>query len=70
MSNVPRSPLYDRPDYLVCTCMIVMHSDIVQAIKDGSDSYHKLQEKLLVGTGCNSCVSEVKDILKEELSKQ
>lgn len=64
-----KSPLFQRPDYLVCTCMGVMHSDIVQAIQNGSTTYEKLQETLLVGTGCNSCVEEVKDILKNEISK-
>jgi NAD(P)H-nitrite reductase large subunit len=59
------SPLAQRPDYLVCTCMGVMYSDIVTAIENGNDTYAKLQDALLVGTGCNSCVPEVKDILRE-----
>ena len=59
------SPLLQRPDYLVCTCMGVMYTDIIQAIENGADSYQKLQDTLLVGTGCSSCVAEVKDILKE-----
>lgn len=62
-----KSPLFQRPDYLVCTCMAVMYSDIIQSINSGNDSYEKLQEALLVGTGCNSCVEEVKDILAQEL---
>lgn len=61
-----KSPLFNRPDYLVCTCMAVMYSDIVHAITTGSNSYEKLQETLLVGTGCSSCVDEVKTILEEE----
>lgn len=67
MMNNQKSPLLQRPDYLVCTCLGVMYSDIVQTIKEGADSYQKLQDILLVGTGCNSCVAEVKDILKEEI---
>lgn len=66
--NNTKSPLFQRPDYLVCTCMGVMYSDIEQAIHSGCDSYQKLQETLLVGTGCSSCVAEVKDILKEKLA--
>lgn len=58
-----KSPLLQRPDYLVCTCMGVMYSDILAAIAEGDDSYEKLQESLLVGTGCNSCVEEVKEIV-------
>lgn len=64
-----KSPLAERPDYLVCTCMGVMYSDIIQSIQEGNDTYQKLQDALLVGTGCNSCVEEVKMIVKEEVKK-
>lgn len=64
-----KSPLTQRPDYLVCTCMGVMYSDIIQSIQEGNDTYQKLQDVLLVGTGCNSCVEEVKMIVKEEVKK-
>jgi bacterioferritin-associated ferredoxin len=57
-----------KPDYLVCTCMGVMYSDICRAIADGYTSYEDLQELLMVGTGCNSCVPEVHDILREHAS--
>lgn len=62
-----KSPLLQRPDYLVCTCMGVMYSDIINSIEEGNDTYQKLQDALLVGTGCNSCVEEVKMIVKEEV---
>lgn len=61
-----QSPLMKRPDYLVCTCMGVMHSDIVAAIEAGNTTYQSLQDTLMVGTGCSSCVQEVHEILKEE----
>lgn len=61
-----KSPLAQRPDYLVCACMGVMHSDIVQAIQNGCDSYQKLHETLFVGTGCSSCIEEVKEIVVQE----
>ena len=54
--NNQKSPLLQRPDYLVCTCIGVMYSDMVQAIKEGAETYQELKEILLVGTGCNSCV--------------
>ena len=60
-----KSPLLERPDYLVCTCMEVMYSQIVKAIKEGATTYQELSDKLGVGTGCSSCVDEVKEILKE-----
>ena len=64
-----KSPLLQRPDYVVCTCMGVMYSDIVTAIESGNDTYQKLQETLLVGTGCNSCVDEVHEILQEKTAQ-
>lgn len=64
------SPLFQRPDYLVCTCMGVMYSDIVKSIENGNKSYEALQEDLYVGTGCSSCVAEVKEILVQETSNK
>ncbi len=64
-----KSPLAQRPDYLVCTCMGVMYSDIIHSIEEGNDTYQKLQDALLVGTGCNSCVEEVKMIVAQEVKK-
>jgi bacterioferritin-associated ferredoxin len=49
--------------------MGVMYSDIIKSIEEGNDSYQKLQDALLVGTGCNSCVEEVKMIVVEEVKK-
>lgn len=60
-----KSPLDYKTDYLVCTCMVVMYSDILKAIEAGSDTYEALQDTLGVGTGCSSCVPEVKTILSE-----
>lgn len=54
-------------DYLVCTCMGVMYSDIVQAIDGGAHSFEALSERLGVGTGCSSCVEEVRQILQSKL---
>jgi bacterioferritin-associated ferredoxin len=63
-----QSPLMQKPDYLVCTCMGVMYSEIVNAIKAGNATYEQLQETLLVGTGCSRCVEEVHLILKETVT--
>jgi bacterioferritin-associated ferredoxin len=59
----------DPVDYLVCTCMGVMYSDICQAIAQGAHTFQALSEQLGVGTGCSSCVQQVHEILKSELSK-
>lgn len=53
----------DQSDHLVCVCMGVMQSDITQAIDKGSDTFEKLSKELGVGTGCESCVAEVNDIV-------
>lgn len=58
-----KSPLEQLDDYLVCTCMGVMYSEIVQAIRSGAGSFDDLSQKLGVGTGYSSCVNEVKEIL-------
>lgn len=50
-------------DHLVCVCMGVMQSDICDAIDSGYDTFNSLQQKLEVGTGCSSCVSEVNDLI-------
>ncbi|MEX0671934.1 MAG: (2Fe-2S)-binding protein [Candidatus Babeliales bacterium] len=63
-----KSPLLQKPDYLICTCMGVMYSEIVDAIAHGADSFEKLKEQLGVGTGCSSCVAEVYEILMQEKS--
>ncbi len=57
-------------DYIVCTCMEVMRSQLQEAISEGSDTFDKLSDRLGVGTGCSSCVQEVCEILKEELKKK
>jgi len=59
----------EREDYLVCTCMEVMYSQIIESILNGSDTFEKLSDELGVGTGCSSCVDEVHEILQEQLQK-
>ena len=64
-----KSPLINRPDYLVCTCFGVMYSEICQAIKNGCTTFDQLQDSLMVGTGCSSCVNDVNEILAEQVDK-
>lgn len=61
------SPLEKMPDYLVCACMCVMYSEIIEAIERGAKSFDDLSAELLVGTGCNSCVAEIQQILKKKI---
>lgn|GEM_PF-950691 len=55
-------------DYLVCTCMGVMASEICDSIEKGAVTFQALSDKLMVGTGCSSCVPEVKQILEYKLN--
>jgi NAD(P)H-nitrite reductase large subunit len=54
-----------KPDYLICTCWGVMYSEIVAAIKAGAEDFQALQDQLMVGTGCSSCVPEINELLHE-----
>ncbi|HEV2917037.1 MAG TPA: (2Fe-2S)-binding protein [Candidatus Babeliales bacterium] len=63
-----KSPLELKPDYLVCTCMGIMYSEICTAIQEGKNSFLQLSEHLMVGQGCSSCVEEIKEILDNMLN--
>ena len=53
-------------DYLVCTCMGVMKSEIIEAIDRGANTFQALSDEIGVGTGCSTCVAEVHQILAQE----
>lgn len=55
-----------QDDYLVCTCMGVMKSEIIEAIHRGVNTFQALSDELGVGTGCSTCIEEVHQILAEE----
>lgn len=56
-------------DYLVCTCMGVMKSEILEAIDSGLTTFDELSDELGVGTGCSSCVEEVQQMLAQKVKK-
>lgn len=56
-------------DYLICTCMGVMRSEIIEAIDRGAITFQALSDELGVGTGCTTCVEEVNQILSKKLAK-
>lgn len=69
MKNI-KSLLEQKPDYIVCTCWGVLYSEIVQAIYDGCTDFESLQERLMIGTGCSSCIEEIYEILSEVLPQK
>ena len=50
-------------DYMVCTCMGVMASEVCKSMETGATTFQALSNELMVGTGCSSCVDEIKQIL-------
>ena len=56
-------------DYLVCTCMGVMKSEVVEAIDRGATTFEELSDELGVGTGCTTCVEEVCQMLAKKKQK-
>lgn len=65
MEEHPKGLIEQKPDYLICTCWGVMYSEIVAAIKQGATDFQALQDQLMVGTGCSSCVPEINELLHE-----
>ncbi len=49
---------------LVCSCFQVRQQSIQQAIDDGVNCTKALGEKLRCGTGCGSCLPEIRQMLK------
>lgn len=48
---------------IICSCMNVSEKEIIAGIGQGAD-LEKLKEKLKCGTGCGSCVPELKQMLQ------
>lgn len=55
-----------KQEHLVCTCMGVMFSEICDGIDAGLNTFEKLKEEFMVGTGCSSCVPEITEILEKK----
>lgn len=67
--SILKRPDAQKDDYLVCACMEVMYSQIVDEIAKGAGTMDELAERLGVTTGCSSCVDEIEMILKDAHSK-
>jgi len=62
-----KSFIEQRPDYVVCTCMGVMYSELCAAVRNGCTTFQSLADMYMVGSGCSSCVPEIYEILDNEL---
>ena len=60
----------DFQDVVICSCMGILLSDVLQAINLGATTVEKLSEQLGVGTGCGACLEQIRCILKTVLSEK
>lgn len=53
-------------DYIVCTCMIVMRSQLMADIESGKiKTIADAAREHGIGTGCKSCVCEVQEMIQQ-----
>src|SRR5690606_18013876 len=53
---------------LICSCFSVRSKAICRAIANGADSTAKLGKLLQCGTNCGSCLPELNQLLRQQLS--
>lgn len=57
-------------DNIICNCMDVSEHEIVDAIKNKEAiSVQDIMDITGAGTGCGSCIDDLDEILKREVSK-
>ncbi len=62
--------MFEDNDF-VCRHMQMTKADIVKVIRDKEiTSFDDLQDETDVATICGSCVSDIEDILEEEIAKR
>lgn len=62
--------MFDDNDF-VCRHMQMTKADIVKVIREKEiTSFDDLQDETDVATICGSCVSDIEDILEEEIAKR
>lgn len=53
-------------DVEICTCLGIMKSSIVKAIKEkGLTTVEEVQDETDAGTVCGNCIPDIEEILKE-----
>ncbi len=55
--------MMDR-DEVVCNCMGVTASEIIDAINSGAGTIEEIQEATGAGTVCGGCISDIEELLK------
>ncbi|MDP8292414.1 MAG: iron-sulfur cluster assembly scaffold protein [Candidatus Orphnella occulta] len=54
---------------VICKCMNVTNHEIENAVKEGADTYRKLQEQTKIGTVCGQCEEDATRLLEEYKQK-
>lgn len=54
----------------VCICNAVTDHRIRAAVRNGAESFERLQEELGVSTGCGCCEDEVRKLLADALAER
>ncbi len=49
----------------VCLCKAVTDQDIIDAVYDGADNLHALQDHLGVATGCGTCTEMTEQLITQ-----
>ncbi len=55
-------------DRIVCTCLGVSESTIIQAIQNGAHTLEEIEEATQAGTICGACLDDIQEILDRCLS--
>lgn len=54
---------------VVCECMGVTDHDIEEAVLEGARTFHELQERTKISTGCGECRQDASMLMQEYLAK-
>lgn len=57
-------------DPLVCTCLTVRESEIVEAIRGGARTIAEVGDRCEAGTGCHSCHPTIMLLLEDEVHRK
>lgn len=60
-----------KEDPVICVCMQVRKSEIIEVIKnEGCSTLSEIQKFTDVGLGCGSCIEEIEEILEEVMQQK
>ncbi|MGL5821652.1 MAG: (2Fe-2S)-binding protein [Sarcina sp.] len=54
-------------DKVICYCLDLKESDIVEAINNGAKTLEEIQDATGAGTACGSCIGDIADIMAKNI---